>query len=240
LAVDRLFKIDNPELLPLLDCVLQDELVILKKDRAKFVELLDRIPNADQLPLPESWGIEKAAIDPVVGVEFHQGMRSKYVWARVFFEYGKETFSWGTHEQARFDGGKKSLTVRSLTQEQDRLQQLLDTGIPVEPAEDTADASFRIAANDFVPLASALAPLGWKVLWKGKPLRVATGVTATVGGEHDWFNLDAKVQFSGATIPLPQVLAALKRKEEYVTLHDGTRRHHSLSTQPSHDLGRDA
>ena len=224
-AVDRLFKIDNPELLPLLDCVLQDELVILKKDRAKFVELLDRIPNADQLPLPESWGIEKAAIDPVVGVEFHQGMRSKYVWARVFFEYGKETFSWGTHEQARFDGGKKSLTVRSLTQEQDRLQQLLDTGIPVEPAEDTADASFRIAANDFVPLASALAPLGWKVLWKGKPLRVATGVTATVGGEHDWFNLDAKVQFSGATIPLPQVLAALKRKEEYVTLHDGTLGH---------------
>ena len=143
----------------------------------------------------------------------------------MFFEYGSETFSWGTHEQARFDGSKKSLTVRSLSQEQARLQQLLDTGIAVQPADDTDDASFKIAAKDFVPLASALAPLGWKVLWKGKPLRVATGVTASVGGQHDWFDLDAKVQFSGTEIALPQVLAALKRKEEYVTLHDGTLGH---------------
>ena len=225
LSDDRLFKIANPELFPLLDCVLRDELVIKKKDRSKFVELLDRIPNADRLPLPESWEIDKTAVEPVVGVEFHQGMRARHVWARVFFEYGSETFSWGTHEQARFDGSKKSLTVRSLSQEQARLQQLLDTGIAVQPADDTDDASFKIAAKDFVPLASALAPLGWKVLWKGKPLRVATGVTASVGGQHDWFNLDAKVQFSGTEIALPQVLAALKRKEEYVTLHDGTLGH---------------
>ena len=47
-------------------------------------------------------------------------------------------------------------------------------------------------------------------------------MTATVGGEHDWFDLDAKVKFDGAEIPLPQVLAALKKKEEFVTLHDGT------------------
>ena len=50
-------------------------------------------------------------------------------------------------------------------------------------------------------------------------------MTASVGGQHDWFDLDAKVQFSGAEIALPQVLAALKRKEEYVTLHDGTLGH---------------
>ena len=225
LSEDRLFKIANPELFPLLECVLRDELVIKKKDRTKFVELLDRIPNADRLPLPESWEIDRAETEPVVGVEFYQGTRSRHVWARVFFEYGSETFSWGTHEQARFDGSKKSLTVRSLSQEQARLQQLLDTGIAVQPADDTGDASFKIAAKDFVPLASALAPLGWKVLWKGKPLRVATGVTASVGGQHDWFDLDAKVQFSGAEIALPQVLAALKRKEEYVTLHDGTLGH---------------
>ena len=56
------------------------------------------------------------------------------------------------------------------------------------------------------------------MLWKGKLLRVATGVTASVGGQHDWFNLDAKVQFSGTEIALPQVLAALKRKEEYLSL----------------------
>ena len=224
-AVDRLFKIDNPELTPLLDCVLRGDLVILKKDRAKFVELLDRLPNSDRLPLPESWAIEKADVEPVVGVEFYQGMKSKFVWARVFFEYGAETFSWGTHEQARFDGKQKSLTVRSLSQEQARLQQLLDTGIAVQPADDTSDASFKILAKNFVPLASALAPLGWKVLWKGKPLRVATSVTASVGGEHDWFDLDAKVKFTGSEIPLPQVLAALKRKEEYVTLHDGSLGH---------------
>ena len=222
LADGRLFKVDNPELVPLLECVLQDELVVKKKDRAKFVELLDRIPNADRLPLPKSWEIDKAQIEPVVGVEFYQDGRSKYVWCRVFFEYGAESFSWGTHEQARFDPTKKSLVVRSLSQEQTRLQQLLDTKIPVEPADADSDASFRILAADFIPLASALAPLGWKVLWRGKPLRVATSVSATVGGEHDWFDLDAKVQFDGTEIPLPQVLAALKKKEEYVTLHDGT------------------
>ena len=222
LAAGRLFKVDNPELSPLLECVLQDELVVKKKDRAKFVELLDRIPNADRLPLPESWEIDKADVEPIVGIEFYQDGRSKYVWCRVFFEYGTESFSWGTHEQTRFDPKNKSLVVRSLSQEQARLQQLLDTKISVEPADATSDASFRILAADFIPLASSLAPLGWKVLWRGKPLRVATSVTATVGGEHDWFDLDAKVQFDGTEIPLPQVLAALKKKEEYVTLHDGT------------------
>ena len=222
LAADRLFKVANPELFPLLESVLQDELVIKKKDRAKFVEVLDRIPNADRLPLPKSWEIDKADVEPIVGIEFYQDGRSKYVWCRVFFEYGTESFSWGTHEQTRFDPKNKSIVVRSLSKEQARLQQLLDTQIPVESADATSDASFRTLASNFIPLASSLAPLGWKVLWKGKPLRVATSVTATVGGEHDWFDLDAKVQFNGSEIPLPQVLAALKKKEEYVTLHDGS------------------
>ena len=96
LSEDRLFKIANPELFPLLECVLRDELVIKKKDRTKFVELLDRIPNADRLPLPESWEIDRAETEPVVGVEFYQGTRSRHVWARVFFEYGSETFP-GAH-----------------------------------------------------------------------------------------------------------------------------------------------
>ena len=131
---------------------MQDDLVIKRKDRAKFVELLDRIPNADRLPLPKSWEIDKAEIEPIVGVEFYQDGRSKYVWCRVFFEYGPESFSWGTHEQARFDPKKKSLVMRSLSQEQARLQQLLDTKIPVEPADAASDASFRILAADFIPL----------------------------------------------------------------------------------------
>ena len=72
LAADRLFKVSNPELVPLLECVLQDELIVQRKDRAKFVELLDRIPNADRLPLPESWEIDKADVEPIVGIEFYQ------------------------------------------------------------------------------------------------------------------------------------------------------------------------
>jgi superfamily II DNA or RNA helicase len=224
LAKTGLFRIENPELMPMLNLVLAGELVVRKKDRSDFIELIDRLPNADQIPLPKSWEIDQQQVKPLAGVEFHQNGNSKFIFARVFFEYGSETFSWGTNEQTKFDAKQKSILVRSFRQEEVLLQQLIDIQVPLKPVVDS-DASFQLKSSDFVHVSSTLATLGWKVLWKGKPLRVATGLTSSVSSEQDWFNLDAKVDFNGTQIPLPQILSAMKSKERYVTLHDGTLGH---------------
>jgi SNF2 family DNA or RNA helicase len=199
--------------------------VIKKSERGDFIELIDRLPDADQIPLPESWGISRQQVEPLVGVEFQQEANSRFVFARVFFEYGDETFSWGATKQTIYDAKGKTILIRSLTAERQRLQQLLDLDAPLEQTAIDEDASFRLNAKHFVTVSSSLAALGWKVLWKGKPLRVATSVSAQVSSDQDWFDLDAKVNFDGTSIPLPQVLAALKTKEQYVTLHDGTLGH---------------
>ncbi len=68
----------------------------------------------------------------------------------------------------------------------------------------------------------ALLQEGWRVEAQGKLYRQAGDFRIEVTSGIDWFELHGGASFDGQEIPLPTLLAALRRGEDLVTLGDGS------------------
>jgi superfamily II DNA or RNA helicase len=67
-----------------------------------------------------------------------------------------------------------------------------------------------------------LVQAGWRVEAEGKLIRPAGEFKLSVTTGIDWFELDGHVDYGGASITLPDLLAAARRGETTVTLSDGS------------------
>ncbi len=63
----------------------------------------------------------------------------------------------------------------------------------------------------------------WVVLAEGKNYRKPQDMNVKIkAGNNDWFELEGKVQFDNLSVSLPQLLQALKGKQNYIRLGDGS------------------
>jgi len=67
-----------------------------------------------------------------------------------------------------------------------------------------------------------LVQAGWRVEAEGKLIRPAGEFKLAVTTGIDWFELDGHVDYGGASVPLPELLAAARRGESTITLSDGS------------------
>jgi superfamily II DNA or RNA helicase len=67
-----------------------------------------------------------------------------------------------------------------------------------------------------------LVQAGWRVEAEGKLIRPAGEFKLSVTTGIDWFELDGHVDYGGASVALPELLAAARRGETTVTLSDGS------------------
>ena len=67
-----------------------------------------------------------------------------------------------------------------------------------------------------------LVQAGWRVEAEGKLIRPAGEFKLSVTTGIDWFELDGHVDYGGASVALPDLLAAARRGETTVTLSDGS------------------
>src|SRR6185369_3634342 len=63
---------------------------------------------------------------------------------------------------------------------------------------------------------------GWHVEAEGKSFRRPKRMRFGVASGVDWFDLNAHVDYEGASIALPTLLAALRRGESVIPLDDGS------------------
>jgi len=71
-------------------------------------------------------------------------------------------------------------------------------------------------------LVSTLINEGWTVLGNRNPYRRPGDFHINVSSGIDWFDVDAEVDFDGQIAKAPELLAALKKGERFVTLGDGS------------------
>ncbi|MBP1636928.1 MAG: helicase, partial [Acidobacteria bacterium] len=67
-----------------------------------------------------------------------------------------------------------------------------------------------------------LVPLGWRIDVEGKPFRVSGDTALEVASGIDWFDIRGSVDFGGEPVPLPELLAAVRRGETTVVLPDSS------------------
>ena len=82
--------------------------------------------------------------------------------------------------------------------------------------------TMEIPTKRAAQVARDLATVGWRVETEGKLIRPAGEFKLSVTTGIDWFELDGHVDYGGATIALPELLAAARRGETSVTLSDGS------------------
>jgi hypothetical protein len=71
-------------------------------------------------------------------------------------------------------------------------------------------------------IVSGLVPKGWRITVDDKPFRVPGETAIDVTSRIDWFDLNGVVDFGGVAVPLPELLAAVRRGDTTVVLPDGS------------------
>jgi superfamily II DNA or RNA helicase len=95
----------------------------------------------------------------------------------------------------------------------------------VRHREPTAPGDFRISPRSFPAMATELARQGWLVVAEGRRLRMAASefpVHIHSSGV-DWFDIHAEIDFDGMKVTLPALLEAIRNRQDFVVLGDGSR-----------------
>ena len=199
---------------------------ILKKERADFLKQLSEISDLPKFNIPDAWKVQQptSEIEPTGILKLHDDdQRDSAFSGEVIFAYEDTEFPLAEPNSVLYDANENCWSVRKPESESKLLQQL--ASLPIEDTHQTLYAvhDVRIYKRHLAQIVDQLANDGWKIVLLGKPVKQAGAFDISVESGQDWFDLSAKVSFDGETIPLPGLLAAISKKEHFVTLADGSR-----------------
>jgi superfamily II DNA or RNA helicase len=151
------------------------------------------------------------------------------------FEYGDHLLPEGKPGWGVYQADKRRVLVRDVEAERSAVERLRAVGVArlVDRGGEVGD--LQVNPSLLPEVVAALVPEGWRVEAQGRVFRSPGKARLRVSSGIDWFDLEGGVDFDGRTVPLPRLLAALRRGEKMVALDDG-----SLGLLPEEWLRRQA
>jgi superfamily II DNA or RNA helicase len=143
--------------------------------------------------------------------------------ARVEFDYdGILAFNNG--RATEYDPVRRVMVRRAQAVEREANQRLQQLGFRRGQTASGAPGDFTVAVTQFGRAVRTLVAEDWHVEAEGAAFRTAKRMRVQVRSGIDWFELHGDLDFGeGRTVPLIELLSALKRGEGTVNLGDGTR-----------------
>lgn len=225
LLQDRLIKIANPESIGLWQHAhVNPPITIKKAERNDFLAQLSSINGLPPVNLPESWQIEQTKnVKPIGVLKLTNAQYSdRDLAGEIRFDYGGSILPLTTTATATFDDDQNCWSERSPEEESRLLSELMEFPIMDATQNRYVDYDFQINKKNLVRVVDELGELGWKIHLLGKPIKQAGDFNITIDSGVDWFDLSANVVFDGETIQLPKLLQAISKKENFITLADGS------------------
>jgi hypothetical protein len=149
--------------------------------------------------------------------------RSNLLFARVRFLY-EDQFECTVEDRktAFIDAEPLRAIHRDPQAEAGLVAQLAETSARPAPHyyRDRGDVQFSV--RSLAEVVDRLTSLGWWVESEGRLLRRAGNYHLNVTSNVDWFEVDGRIDFEGVEVPLPRLLAALRSRQKYIRLDDGT------------------
>jgi superfamily II DNA or RNA helicase len=143
--------------------------------------------------------------------------------ARIEFDYDG-TLVPNDGQPAGFDVARRRMIRRNALAERDAVQRVLQLGFRRGWAPAGATGDLTVSVGQFGRAVRTLVGEGWHVEAEGAAFKTARGMRVNVRSGIDWFELHGELDFGeGRTVPLTELLAALKRGEGTVQLDDGSR-----------------
>ncbi|MCS7079463.1 MAG: DEAD/DEAH box helicase [Chloracidobacterium sp.] len=193
-------------------------------DGTDLVSKLLRLPHLPPLTLPEPLRFETVEGVPTPVLRLRQGDSTTSdgaLWATLGFDYEGLWIEASNPQPGVFDVEQRRFLRRDVAREQAAARLLHDLGIRFGRTP-TDEAGYRFPAKRLPSLVRELMAHGWRVEAEGRLFRPMGRFSMEVRSGVDWFELHGVGDFGTATARLPELLAALRRGEQVVTLSDGS------------------
>jgi superfamily II DNA or RNA helicase len=183
---------------------------------------LATLPSLPPLRFAADLGIsvEAHAPAPILGIELDRQFAAS---ARLVFDYRRALVEEGPGA-AMFDASTRTLLRRDPAEEARFARRLDALGIRREflwgPRGDRV--SRNLQPRQVPAIVRTLTTEGWHVSVNGAPQRSLSRIDATLTSAIDWFDLEGAAHFGDLQVPLPELLAALDRGHQVLTLPDGS------------------
>jgi superfamily II DNA or RNA helicase len=219
---ERVARADLLSVAPLLHAMLpKGGIEIIKRDSPRLALVLGQL-NIPDAHVPPALRVEQVDVAPAPQLRLDRiSPADARLQATVSFAYGTSVVPLSA-APTFFDADKRRLIRRRPDEERAAITQLLEHGVRQgwDPYE--RQPRFELHARQVSTLVAALIAKGWHVEAEGRAYRTASGVRFSVASGIDWFDLEASVDFGGATVPLSDALAALERRDTTIRLGDGS------------------
>jgi superfamily II DNA or RNA helicase len=196
------------------------------RDRDEFLAQLWSTSQLPELDLPENLRVTQVRPEPRGKISIKSPERfgrTNQLNGDVTFVYDDQLVSLDDAQSARFDAGQQRVILRSPAREEELLQELRDLGMhPPAYSYYHREADVQFAKNRLPEVVDRLTASGWAVECEGRLIRRPGSFHLSVTSTIDWFELDAKLDFDGVSASLPSLLKAVRNRDKYILLDDGS------------------
>ena len=196
--------------------------------RAAYLEELYSLPGPPPLDLPENLTLPEiaAAACPRLKVFAPDAGFAGPLFAELSFMYEGVSVPARRPGKVAFDAARMRFLRRDTeaeTKARARVEELGAEPLPKSVALPPPEGAHLVIAPARLPaLVATLVGEGFRVEAGGRTYRRPGAWQTLIRSGVDWFELEGSVEFDGVPVPLPAVLAALRRGENVVVLDDGT------------------
>ncbi len=187
---------------------------------AQYLNLWQRPP----IELPEDLGFQETSPEPKPILSIKKG--EPHPWmpprltAELAFDYDGASIAYDASSPGVFRKDIRLFVRRNRELEQIRIDRLMRLGL--RRGYNSQSTGFTLVPSLLPRVARVLVSEGWRVEAQGQLYRTPGTMRVEINSGVDWFELSGGAQFGDISIPLPRLLAAVKRGDQTVALGDGS------------------
>jgi superfamily II DNA or RNA helicase len=216
----------------------QEDMIVPFADRQKFLSELWRSGEPPAIVGDAALSLATEVGQPLPRLEVYpnpelpknaprfEQARTHELYADVKFAYGERLIAPDSADQAWFDAESPRVKVRNIEREGELLAEISALGVShrrVDYYSKNKAGNIQFPTKKLSAIVETLVARGWQVSAENALFRRLGEFKQSVTSGVDWFDLETTLDFDGVSASLPQLLAALKQGDKYVTLDDGTR-----------------
>ncbi|HEX5716538.1 MAG TPA: DEAD/DEAH box helicase [Thermoanaerobaculia bacterium] len=194
-------------------------------EREELLEQLFASPSLPRLELPETLRVEEVRTPPRPHLRLlpPEGEASReWLHAELSFLYDGRDVPSSVPGRALYQRDGRRLLIREPEAERRAAGRLRELGFRPYYEGPRQTPLTRIAAGRVPAAIRKLLAEGWSVDAQGKLYRSSGAFQISVSSGVDWFEMRGQAEFEGESVELPELLAALRKGEGFVTLGDGS------------------
>jgi hypothetical protein len=202
---------------------LDETITIPFNDINNLIISIKELDNKPQLTYPEDIIIKEMSIEPQPLLKIHgdDKWRKTLLSAEVNFLYENQISKYGSKDKSIYDS-KENVIYRI---NEGFHKKCLDFLFDLDFKPDTwnrANSFFNFRKSNLTEIVSTLLNNGWKVEGKNGQIKRPGNFSFSVNSGIDWFDVQGERAYDGESVSIPEILDALKRKQDFIELGDGT------------------